>query len=318
MTSEQLIRDISIMENGEIDFFLGAGASVGSGIPSGGDLVWFFKRMIYCNENRVSPEKYKDLYLKSTRDLLQDYFDKKGTYPSLYDAKEYSHYFEECFPLPTARQRFIDSQVSGRNPSLGYLCLADIMCKNKIHNVWTTNFDSMTETALSIIEPLKDCLMCSSANASNISNLNPSKPCVCKLHGDFRYDTLQNTSQELQALETEIYNYWLKASQDKGLVIIGYSGNDDSVMTFLETHIQDKDFLSRGLFWTKIKAGSTSPRVTALIEKAKSVGKIAEIIEIEGFDTLLYDVYKSFGGNNAIIEEQWKISIKSKKPLSFS
>ena len=277
------------MENGEIDFFLGAGASVSSGIPSGGDLVWYFKRLIYCNENSVSTEKYKDLYLRSTRDLLQNYFDSKGIYPKMYDSTEYSHYFQECYPLPITRQRFIDDQVSGRNPSLGYLCLADLICKEKIKNIWTTNFDALTETALNIIAPLKDYLVCSSANSSSISNLNPKKPCVCKLHGDFRYDTLQNTSEELQSLEFEIYNYWLKSMLNKGLVVIGYSGNDDSIMTFLETHIHETDFLSKGIFWTKIKDGNVSPRVEALLKKANENGKIAE----NGMNSLNHYAYGS-------------------------
>ena len=190
ITKEQLVRTINVMKPGEIDFFLGAGASVNSGIPSGGDLVWYFKRLIYCNENRVSVEKYKDLYLPSTRDMLQAYFDKKGTYPPKYDSGEYSHYFQECYPIAIARQRFIDDQVAYKNPSLGYLCLAELISKDRIKNIWTTNFDSLVETALSIIDPRKDMLICSSANSTSIPNFNPQHPCVCKLHGDFRYDTL--------------------------------------------------------------------------------------------------------------------------------
>lgn len=318
MTKEQLVRNIMTMENGEIDFFLGAGASVSSGISSGGDLVWYFKRLIYCNENGISTEKYKDLYLESTRNLLQNYFDSRGTYPNMYDPTEYSHYFQECYPLPITRQRFIDDQVSGRNPSLGYLCLADLICKGKIKNIWTTNFDALTETAINIVEPLKDYLVCSSANSSSISNLNPQKPCICKLHGDFRYDTLQNTSEELQSLEIKLHNYWLKSMANKGLVVIGYSGNDDSIMTFLESHIQETDFLSKGIFWTKIKDSNVSPRVETFLKKAHKNGKIAEIVEIDGFDTLLYDTYRNIGTPNALIEDNWKISIGAKRALNFS
>ena len=36
MTQEQMIRNFCVMNDGEIDFFLGAGASVQSGIPTGG------------------------------------------------------------------------------------------------------------------------------------------------------------------------------------------------------------------------------------------------------------------------------------------
>lgn len=318
ITKNQMVRSISVMNPGEIDFFLGAGASINSGIPSGGDLVWYFKRLIYCNENRVSVEKYKDLYLTSTRDMLQDYFDKKGTYPPQYDPKEYSYYFQECYPSARDRQRFIDDKVSHKNPSLGYLCLAELISKGKIKNIWTTNFDSLVETATNIIDPQMDVLTCSSANSTSIPNFNPKNPCICKLHGDFRYDTLQNTDEELQTLEKEIYEYWKRSMMGRGLIVVGYSGNDNSIMSFIEENINDPDFLSNGLYWTIIKNGIVSQRVEDLIAKAKEIGKTAEIVEIEGFDDLLYDTYNYLGLSSTLIENQWRTRMNAKKPLFFT
>ena len=52
LNQEQLVRNISVMANGEVDFFLGAGASIASGIPTGGDLIWQFKRFLYCMDHR--------------------------------------------------------------------------------------------------------------------------------------------------------------------------------------------------------------------------------------------------------------------------
>ena len=306
------------MSPGEIDFFLGAGASINSGIPSGGALVWYFKRLIYCNENRVSVEKYKDLYLPSTRDMLQDYFDKKGTYPPQNDPKEYSYYFQECYPIAIARQRFIDEQVAYKNPSLGYLCLAELISKNKIKNIWTTNFDSLVETATNIIDPQKDMLVCSSANSTSIPNFNPQHPCICKLHGDFRYDTLQNTDEELQALEKAIYEYWKQSMMGRGLVVVGYSGNDNSIMNFIEENIDDPAFLSKGLYWTVIRDENVSQRVENLILKAREKGKIAEIVETDGFDDLLYDTYKCSGLSCALIDEQWRTRMNARKPMIFT
>jgi hypothetical protein len=34
------------MADGEVDFFLGAGASIASEIPTAGDLIWEFKRTL--------------------------------------------------------------------------------------------------------------------------------------------------------------------------------------------------------------------------------------------------------------------------------
>lgn len=73
LTQEQFIRNFSVMADGEVDFFLGAGASIASGIPTGSDLIWEFKRTLYCSECGISTAKYKDLALPSTRRILQEY-----------------------------------------------------------------------------------------------------------------------------------------------------------------------------------------------------------------------------------------------------
>ena len=38
--------------------------------------------------------------------------------------------------------------VSGREPSIGYLCLAEAVMHGKVKSIWTTNFDSLLENAL--------------------------------------------------------------------------------------------------------------------------------------------------------------------------
>lgn len=49
ISQKQLIRNFSVMADGEVDFFLGAGASIASGIPTGSDLIWEFKRSFVYN-----------------------------------------------------------------------------------------------------------------------------------------------------------------------------------------------------------------------------------------------------------------------------
>ena len=131
LTQEQFVRNYSVMADGEVDFFLGAGASLASGIPTGGGLIWEFKRILYCSECGISPEKYKDLALPSTQMILQEYFDQKEGYPEQYAPEEYSFYFEQCYNDPLARKRFIESIVSARKPSIGYLCLAEAVARER-------------------------------------------------------------------------------------------------------------------------------------------------------------------------------------------
>ena len=316
-TQEQFVRNFSVMADGEVDFFLGAGASISSGIPTGGDLVWEFKRTIYCNENGVSKEKYKDLVLPSTRALLQEYCERKAGSPSLYASNEYSFYFEQCYSDPLSRKRFIEAIVSGKKPSLGYLCLAETIHRGKVKNVWTTNFDSLAENALNTLYPLDNILVCSAANKDSIRSINPEYPVIGKLHGDYRYDWLKNTEAELQTLEGNLKAYAASQLVGRQLVVVGYSGNDESIMSFIENNINSAGFLNKGLLWALKKGDSANQRVNALIEKMIKAGKPADFVEIDTFESLMVSIYQALSYNNGSIDRTI-VQSAEKFPLSFS
>lgn len=316
LNQEQLVRNISVMANGEVDFFLGAGASIASGIPTGGDLIWQFKRLLYCMDHGIAIEKYKDLTLASTKNLFQQYFDQKEGYPHQGDGNEYSFYFEKCYADPMARKRFIESIVSGREPSLGYLCLAEMIFNGKVKNVWTTNFDPLVETSIHALHPINDILVYSSVNKQSSQIMNPTYPVIGKLHGDYRYDWLQNTEPELQSLENEIKEYAARQLSGKQLVVIGYSGSDESVMSFLENSVEVPGFLDKGLLWTVRKESVPNQRICDLIERMTQFGKPASIVEIEGFETLMVSLYQALGYDNATINQKKK-GLVSKRDLSF-
>ena len=317
LTQEQFIRNFSVMADGEVDFFLGAGASIASGIPTGGDLIWEFKRTLYCSECGISTEKYKDLALPSTRTLLQDYFDRKGTCPQRNAPEEYSFYFEQCYTDPMARKRFIESMVSGREPSIGYLCLAETVMRGKIKNIWTTNFDPLLENALHRLYPINNVVVCSEANRDCVRLLNPAYPAIGKLHGDYRYDWLRNTESELQQLEDRIKEYAASQLVDKQLVVVGYSGNDESIMSFLESCAEKPTTLSKGLLWAVRKGGHPNPRVTGLIERAQKNGKYADLIEIDGFDQLMFSSYQIQNYHNDAIDGQGRM-LRERRDIRLS
>lgn len=317
LTQIQFTRNFIAMADKEVDFFLGAGASIASGIPSGADLVWEFKRLIYCTECGISTEKYKDLALPSAQKLMQKYFDDKGIYPQQYASNEYSFYFEQCYCDPMARHRFIESIVSNREPSIGYLCLAETIFQGKIKNVWTTNFDSLLENAIHLLHPQSNILVCSDANRDSIRILNPQYPVIGKLHGDYRYDLLKNTSQELQQLEEKIKEYAATQMLDKQLIVVGYSGNDESIMSFFEENMDDPRFLSKGFLWAIRKDSYINPRVTDLIKKAKGYGKFADFVEIDNFENLMFSIYQALNFHNSLIEGKWE-GLTNKNDLLFS
>lgn len=317
MDERQFIRNFKAYNLGTIDLFLGAGASFSSGIATGGDLVWYFKREIYCTENEISQEKFKDLRSTTNRKILQDYFDAQPGYPERGGKDEYSFYFEKCISSREARKDFIDSQVARKTPSIGYLCLANLVIDSVVNNVWTTNFDELTEVAIHQLDSTYPFNVCSSANQNSFNDLNPSYSCIFKMHGDYRYDKLQNTSTELQRLESKIEKEFYARLLKKGLLVIGYSGSDESVMSAFERYVMNPDFLSKGLFWTTLKGYGVSDRVQKLIKTLNDAGKTSYIIEIESFDAFMFNIYTAIGNHNEIIDKQAEIREHNKK-LQFN
>lgn len=313
------IRNLNVMNKGDIDVFLGSGASVQAGIPTGGGLVWEFKRQIYCTETETSQEKFKDLQSQYAQKTLQEYFDAQGSHPPKHDPSEYSHYFELCYNTSTARERFIQEKVRDISPSLGHLCLSDLFINKKIQCIWTTNFDELIEAGINTLIPGHSFTVFSSANSASLLNGSFSSfSSIYKLHGDYRYDKIKNTSRELQILETSMHNQFEKHLYGKGIIFIGYSGCDDSIMHVLEEHIDKSDFLQYGLIWMTPIGVSVSTRVSNLMEKACKANESSCIVGIPGFDEAMYHCYKLCNNPNALIENRWIDYPKRKKPLSFA
>lgn len=312
------LRNFNVMNNGCIDFFLGSGSSAQAGIPTGGGLVWEFKRNIYCTETGTSKEKFRDLQSKTAQRKLQKHFDAQGNHPALYESNEYSHYFELCHTTSVARKQFVQYKVRDIAPSLGHLCLAELFIDNKIQNIWTTNFDELIESGIKTIRPEQSFSLFSSANRDAILNsVDGSFPSIIKLHGDYRYDKIKNTSSELINLEASMKKQFKDRLYGKGVIFIGYSGCDESIMQVLEEHIKEEEFLKYGLTWMIPNGGEISKRVSALMEKACNINESSGIVEIPGFDEFMYQCYKLQDKPNTLIEARWIDFPKRKLPISF-
>lgn len=302
-----------------MDFFLGSGASLSAGIPSGQNLVWEFKKEIYCSENNVSRELFKDLQSERNRKKLQDYFDSLDGYPTIYSKEEYSFYFEKCYDNTAARNAFIRNLVADVKPTRGHLCLANLFINNKVQNIWTTNFDELIEAGIDTLLPQYSFNTVSSIQKDSISKIaNNRFSNVIKLHGDYRYDSLQNTEQELQELEKQLSDLFNNRLYNRGLIVIGYAGNDESVMKVLEDNINNKDFLSKGIYWCKPRNTTLSERANAFMEKACKNNELSCVIEIDSFDEFLNSIYKNYEHKNPIIDERWKDFDNRKKDIIFS
>src|SRR5882724_293015 len=126
-------------------WFLGAGASASSGIATAGDMIWDFKRRLYCSEQGISIRACEDLSNPVVRGKIQRYLDGRGGCPGDGAEEEYSHYFSAVFPNEADRRRYIDQLISKAVPSYGFLALGVLMKVGLLRVLWTMNFDRNVE-----------------------------------------------------------------------------------------------------------------------------------------------------------------------------
>ena len=315
-TLNNVVSGFSVKPESSMAILLGAGASISSGIMSGGQMVWDFKRRIYCIENKVSESAFQDLSKESVQKEIQTYLDATGEHPVLYSSDEYSHYFEYLFGNSRDRVLYVQEKVKNATPALGYLCLGALIIEQRINLISTTNFDDLVKAGVYTLNAGYSIKTISSAIDGSVGfNLNDGFPAVIKLHGDYLVDHLKNTSTELRKLEDSISKQLQDGLHNKGLIVVGFAGNDNSVMTTLEDIVKGGG-LPYGVVWCKQKGSVLSERAEKFIEFACEKNEYSGVVEIDSFDDIMYRLYLTTKKTYKEIDERWKDS-DNIKPVLF-
>jgi hypothetical protein len=96
---DAFIRSVGVSRNTPHALFLGAGASITSGMPSAEMCIWEWKRNIFLTNNVGLETQFSELSLASVRLRIQRWLDRQGIYPSNGAPEEYSVYIEVARPL---------------------------------------------------------------------------------------------------------------------------------------------------------------------------------------------------------------------------
>ena len=266
-------------------WLLGAGASNAAGLPTAHDLVVEFKRMLYVSQSGRSVRP-GDLAAPAIRSRIEAHVESLGL-PESGDPDEYAAYFEVAFPDEADRAKFIDVQLVGAKPSYGHMALASLMSAGLCRLVWTTNFDTLVADACAAVFGTTGSLTTATLDAPELARHAIAAdrwPLEVKLHGDFRSHRLKNTRDELRRQDRELRRMLVDCSARFGLVVVGYSGRDDSVMSALEDGLAKEKPFPAGLFWLQRDGDTPADRIEELLNRAVDAGVDAALVEIENFD----------------------------------
>lgn len=215
-TFAKTLRDETQERKAKFAFFLGAGCSVSSGIPTASTLV-----------RHYWVPRLKDRHPKDFADHLSDYDESN---PEI----SFGTAFKALYSTPSLRRQEAQARCNGRLPGLGYAILAGLLAdKDRAFNVaLTTNFDELVSDALNLYANVRARVISDTALASDVSDDDES-PLVVKVHGDFPVASLA-PDDIVTALREELIPNLLNILSRRGLIFLGYAGNDASIVRMLE------------------------------------------------------------------------------------
>lgn len=276
-------------------WFLGAGTSRSAGLPTATDIIWDLKRRHYCREENQDISR-QDIQSDAVKARIQTYMDAHG-FPELWADQEYTTYFEKIFGDEKERQRQYMSAMLAEDKvalSVGNRVLGALLASGMCRAVFTTNFDSVVEKSVAEVggQSLSAFHIEGSHAANNALN-NEEFPIYCKLHGDFRYDSIKNLSADLEKQNQELSACLVNASNRFGFIVAGYSGRDESVMSLLRQALESTNPFPHGIYWTSLKGSAVHPAVTEFLAAAQKKGVTTELVEIETFDALMLRLWRN-------------------------
>lgn len=247
---------------------LGSGASIQSGIPTGGALVnqWLTELHELEDFDSLSLEAW------ATAETLGicgfEYARAASFYPWIYQ-RRFRDYKEQGYA-------FLEKTMDHAEPSFGYSVLAQIMANTPHKVAVTTNFDNLIADALSIYTRTFP-LVCGHESLTGYIRPNLRRPLVAKIHRDLLLAPLSNPDEiaklpgEWAAALTRIFERFTP-------IVIGYGGNDGSLMGFLATLAP----IEGGIFWCHREGSEIDAKVYVVIEHHHG-----KVVPIAGFDELM-------------------------------
>lgn len=261
------------MKDRSFAFILGAGASRTSGILTGAELVssWL-------------SELHKRMDSKQGTRPLEQWATAENLQVSGFEYKRAEEFYPEIFERrfrddPDEGYAYLETIMEGKESSFGYSVLAQIAEKERHRVFVTTNFDNLIADALSIYTRTYP-LVCGHESLTGFVRARMRRPLVVKIHRDLLLGP-KSTTEEIARLDPSWDRALRVLFQHHSPIVIGYGGNDGSLMGFLEK-LEPGSIVGRLLWCYKEMGGLPNDRIRNVVARHHGA-----LIPILGFDEIM-------------------------------
>ncbi|MCB1468206.1 MAG: SIR2 family protein, partial [Rhizobiaceae bacterium] len=233
-------------------------------------------------------------------DRIDAFFRQNSLLPPDGDPTEYAKAFEAVYPEARHRRQYIDDAISKGTPCFGHKVLGSLMAAGKVDCVFTTNFDPLIEEStlsangiLPVDNQNRPTVAAIDSADRAMRCLNESDwPLVAKLHGDYQSIAIKNTGSELEEQDARMRHVLVESGKRFGMIFVGYSGRDASIMEALNTVLDAPSPFPNGVYWLTSSASRLLPAVIEFLERAGAAGVDVAVVECATFDELAADIIK--------------------------
>lgn len=273
-------RDHRLMPDRPFLFILGAGASKASGIRTAAEFVKDWLETLY-HEDPEHPELSFEDWVRQNRAGIEgfDPDDWAVAYPRVY---------ERCFRHdPDRGYAYLEDAMKDARPSYGYTVLAQILGTTEHKVVITTNFDNLAADAVALCTQTFP-LVCGHDSLAGFARARPRRPVILKVHHDLLLAP-KNEPDELDGLGPGYQHAVAALLRVYTPVVIGYGGNDGSLMGMLESLPEGS--IPGGVYWCyRIQGEQPRQQIRRFVGRQKG-----HLVRIGGFDELMVMIGEKLG-----------------------
>lgn len=293
---------------------LGAGASFKAGVPVAAEMVRQIARFAYAIKVlKASPDHAVGIMEGD----IQRYLKQQTWYRDGQLGELFPEAVAHLLTPSSVRKAFFATMMSrATGPTEGHHALADLVQRQLLQTVLTTNFDSLIEDALKARQPqIKEVVAINKSAGDFAAFLPYNRAQVVYLHGAYEYYRDRNSIEETKRMDKTVVAKVRHMIAYAPLVVIGYRGFEPSVMDhLLGEGIEESSKYAHGIFWCVRNPNDIHDNVRAL---AKQIGTNFALIQIPGFDEAMVELNRQLAGRagyqhlSAAVNGEAKLDIKS-------